>query len=71
MAHIRCTKVGGRYNYVVITTHTSSLRLMCMELQLPILVTGMFKRPLLLCVYNVDNVYCVRRYLVKVEPNPR
>ena len=70
MAHIRCTKVGGRHNYVVSITHMSSLRLVCMEKQLPVLVTGMFERPLLLCLYNVDDVYCVRRYVVKVEPNP-
>ena len=69
VAHIRCTKVGGHRNNVVSTTHTSMLRLMWVEKQLSILETGMFERPLLLSLYNLKDVKCVRRYVVKLHSN--
>ena len=69
-AHNRCTKVGGHHNNVVSTTHTSMLRLMCMEKQLSILVTGMFERPLFLSLHNLNPVKCVKRYVVTLQPNP-
>ena len=58
--HNRCTKVGGRHNNVVNTTHMSMLRLMCMEKQLSVLMTGMFESPLLLSLHNLNTVKCVR-----------
>ena len=69
VAHIRCTKVGGRHNNVVNTTHTSMLRLMWVGKQLSVLVTGMFERPLLRSLYNLKDVKCVRCYVVKLHPN--
>ena len=65
-----CTKVGGRKNNVVSITHTTMFRILCVEKQLPILVTGMFERPLLLSLDNVKDLKCVRRYVVKLQPNP-
>ena len=34
-----------------------------MEKQLSVLMTGMFERPLLLNLYNLKDVKCVRRYV--------
>ena len=68
VAHIRCNKAGGRRNNVVSTTHTSMLRLMRVGKQLSVLVTGMFERPLLLSLYNLKDVKCIRPYVVKLIP---
>ena len=40
------TKVGGQKNNVVSIMHTTRFRIMCVEKQLPVLVTGMFEKPL-------------------------